>query len=215
MSPATYRRTRILVDKRFQLGISLKIVVCLACYLVLFCLMAFLSPLLALLTGSATGAALDAALHQVGLFVQHLILPLVLTFTCLALHCILLSHRVAGPAYRFCRTFDAMRDGDLSVDVHLRKGDYLTDVADSYNSMIDSVRTEVANVQVAARDLESRLRAGAEDAETDPRELLLALASDAAALNEELARFRVAREDDDPVAAADATAPELLPASDA
>lgn len=190
MSPAKYRRTRILVDKRFQLGISLKIVVCLACYLVLFCLMAFLSPLLSLLTGSASAAAVDTALNEVGLFVRHLILPLVLTFTCLALHCILLSHRVAGPAYRFMRTFEAMRDGDLSVDVHLRRGDYLTDVADSYNEMIGTLRAEVAGVQDAARELETRIRA-AVSGERASREDLERLAANAAALRESLGRLRI------------------------
>lgn len=47
------------------------------------------------------------------------------------------SHRVAGPAYRICRSLERIRAGDLTFTVKLRDGDHLTDVRDELNKLLD------------------------------------------------------------------------------
>lgn len=47
------------------------------------------------------------------------------------------SHRIAGPAYRIVKSFERIREGDISFRVTLRKGDYLTEVADELNLTLD------------------------------------------------------------------------------
>ncbi len=47
------------------------------------------------------------------------------------------SHRIAGPMYRFSKTFEAVREGDLSIRANLRKHDYLGEVADAMNEFLE------------------------------------------------------------------------------
>ena len=47
------------------------------------------------------------------------------------------SHRVAGPAYRLMKAFGELKSGDLDCQIRLRRGDHLTEVADSFNELVD------------------------------------------------------------------------------
>jgi len=47
------------------------------------------------------------------------------------------SHRIAGPAYRLCKSLERIRTGDLAFTVKLRLGDHLTEVADELNRTLD------------------------------------------------------------------------------
>lgn len=46
------------------------------------------------------------------------------------------SHKIAGPMYRFKKVLEGVKDGDFSHGFHLRSGDQVKDVADSMNEMI-------------------------------------------------------------------------------
>ena len=47
------------------------------------------------------------------------------------------SHRIAGPAHRLIQSIDQVREGDISFRVDLRQGDHLTELADSFNQLLD------------------------------------------------------------------------------
>ncbi len=47
------------------------------------------------------------------------------------------SHRIAGPAYRLCKSLERIRTGDIGFRVTLRKGDYLTEIAEEFNTTLD------------------------------------------------------------------------------
>lgn len=55
----------------------------------------------------------------------------------------ILSHKMAGPVYRFEQTCKAIAKGDFSQRVHLRKGDQLTELQDEFNKMMDRVEAEL------------------------------------------------------------------------
>ncbi len=59
----------------------------------------------------------------------------------------ILSHKMAGPVYRFEQTCKAIAKGDFSQRVHLRKGDDLTDLQDEFNKMMDRVEAEINKKQ--------------------------------------------------------------------
>ena len=61
-----------------------------------------------------------------------------------ALH---ISHRVAGPSYRMRQTMKAFRSGDTEVRARLRKGDYLTKLADELNELLDWTQQQIAEVR--------------------------------------------------------------------
>jgi methyl-accepting chemotaxis protein len=163
MGQSRHRRRTVIVDRKMQVGLSATVIVVLSCYLLLFCLVAVYSPFATLLTGAASIERQAQATGQIRFFLDHLLLPIGLTFACLGLHCILLTHRIAGPAYRFRVTMGKARDRDLSVDIHLRRGDYMQDVADEYNAMMTVIRRDMAEMRrqvseigATARDLTTR-----------------------------------------------------------
>jgi len=51
----------------------------------------------------------------------------------------IVSHRMAGPVYRFEQTCKKIAQGDFSQRVHLRKGDQLTELQQAFNNMMDEV----------------------------------------------------------------------------
>lgn len=56
---------------------------------------------------------------------------------------ILFSFLIAGPIYRFEKTLEAMRDGDLTAKVHLRKYDEFKEVADLFTQALSSLRVKL------------------------------------------------------------------------
>ncbi len=61
-------------------------------------------------------------------------------FVFLGLVCLLgfvISHRTAGPMYRFKKAFQEVKDGNLDQRIHLRPNDDFQDVAESFNQMMD------------------------------------------------------------------------------
>ncbi len=55
----------------------------------------------------------------------------------------ILSHKMAGPVYRFEQTCKAIAKGDFSQRVHLRKGDQLMELQDEFNKMMDRLESEI------------------------------------------------------------------------
>lgn len=55
----------------------------------------------------------------------------------------ILSHKMAGPVYRFEQTCKAIAKGDFKQRVHLRKGDQLMELQDDFNKMMDRVEAEI------------------------------------------------------------------------
>ena len=53
------------------------------------------------------------------------------------------SHKIAGPLYRFKKVLKALAEGDFSSDFKIRHLDQLQDVADVFNNMISKLRIEL------------------------------------------------------------------------
>jgi methyl-accepting chemotaxis protein len=61
-----------------------------------------------------------------------------------AVHVVIVSHRVAGPLYQFRKVFRAVAQGDLGRRVAIRKNDYLTKEMKDINDMIASLDKNIA-----------------------------------------------------------------------
>src|SRR6516225_7944776 len=50
------------------------------------------------------------------------------------------SHRLVGPLVRFRKTMQAIADGESVRPIKLRDGDYLTELRDDFNKMLDELQ---------------------------------------------------------------------------
>ncbi len=74
--------------------------------------------------------------------------PVMLIFLiAICLHSIFISHKIAGPLYRFNLTFSAIKKGKLPKSVHLRKQDYLHGEMEIINEMTKTLRVKVGGIQ--------------------------------------------------------------------
>jgi methyl-accepting chemotaxis protein len=69
------------------------------------------------------------------------------------------SHKIAGPLYRFKQTFKELSLGNFSNQVRLRKDDQLHEVATEFNQMITAVRAQVGTAQEATQFIKSEIEA--------------------------------------------------------
>jgi methyl-accepting chemotaxis protein len=59
------------------------------------------------------------------------------------------SNKIAGPLFRFNRTFEAIKEGKLPPPILIRKDDYLLQEAEVINQMLESLRAKVRAIQEA------------------------------------------------------------------
>lgn len=71
------------------------------------------------------------------------------------------SHRFAGPIYRFERSAQSLATGDLTHRVSLRTGDDLMELQDEVNAMAASLQNLVQKDRALAESLAKRLEAAA------------------------------------------------------
>lgn len=64
---------------------------------------------------------------------------------CVVVISALVSHKMAGPVYRFEQVCKAIAKGDYSQRIHLRQGDQLTELQDEFNKMMDKVEADIKN----------------------------------------------------------------------
>ncbi|MBF0123665.1 MAG: methyl-accepting chemotaxis protein [Candidatus Omnitrophica bacterium] len=67
------------------------------------------------------------------------------------------SHKIAGPLFRFKQTFRELSLGNFSNQVKLRKDDQLAEVATDFNEMITSVRTQVIAANEALNVIQEQI----------------------------------------------------------
>jgi methyl-accepting chemotaxis protein len=63
---------------------------------------------------------------------------------------LLLSHRVAGPLYRFEKSSEEVAAGNLTHKVFLRREDEMEELRNSFNAMVDALRGKVAGDMACA-----------------------------------------------------------------
>ena len=146
MATRPYKRRRILIES-YQYRL-LFINLLYFCIILLIFAAALFLPLILKLRSGSTSIIEQGELAGQFLALHARVWPAMLVvFVLLALHSTFVSHRIAGPLYRFRKVFGAVASGDLSVRAKLRKGDYLGKESESLNEMIDSLRAKIESIQ--------------------------------------------------------------------
>lgn len=85
---------------------------------------------------------------------RNLGLKLLLLLVFVAAGSLFISHKVAGPFYRFEQVLQQMREGDLAVRCHLRKFDEARSVAHSFNLTLEFLDERVSRLEKIVRENE-------------------------------------------------------------
>lgn len=153
------RRKNFMVDRKFQTNFILKF-----CLLVagtgLFCMVV----LYALANKATTVSFLNSrvVVQTTADFIYPILIQTFITATVIVgiatiYITLFLSHRIAGPAYRFKKTLSALGEGNFSGDCKVRSKDSLQDVAKAINDMMGSVRKDLGTINGSIAKLNTRL----------------------------------------------------------
>ena len=141
VKPLFQRRT-IFIKKKLQLRYMLLMVTCVLCGLVIMALELF--------------ATLNELFDAYPVLMQPMydeFIPIVSNFfykisiyvLLVVIVSAIVSHKMAGPVYRFEQTCKAIAKGDFSQRVHLRQGDRLQELQEDFNKMMDVVEARIRN----------------------------------------------------------------------
>lgn len=98
--------------------------------------------------------ALNNALQAVN---KSLLPKMVLLFILIFIGGIFVSHKMAGPMYRFEHSAEAIKEGDLKARFKIRKGDEMRKTASFLEGMTESLRVDIEKIKIAKDKLENKL----------------------------------------------------------
>ncbi|MBU2530273.1 MAG: methyl-accepting chemotaxis protein, partial [Elusimicrobia bacterium] len=97
---------------------------------------------------------LDDIFSMAPLFMMKVLMYLVIVIIVSAV----VSHRMAGPIFKFEKSTKVVAKGDLTHRIWLRKGDQLVDLKDSFNIMLESVHNAIKSDKIIIDGLRQELR---------------------------------------------------------
>jgi len=126
-------------------------------YVILFCAVMgtyLFIPLMMELDKSETGSDQALVAAKRILYLNEKFWPaLLLSFLAIGCHSIFISHKIAGPLYRFNLIFKAVEEGIVPIPIQLRKGDYLYSEMENINQMLERLREKLTELQEAQAHL--------------------------------------------------------------
>jgi methyl-accepting chemotaxis protein len=146
-----FRRTKYLIAARFQMkyvGLVLLIMFLtftLCSIVIYFTMMGFMGEKLARVYPQGR------LIYLLNVANLRMILTVLLLSPLIFILGIFLSHRIAGPIYRMEKFLKGVSVGDVSTRITLRKKDELVTLADSMNSVADSIQEAVSDEKSHAR----------------------------------------------------------------
>jgi len=101
---------------------------------------------------------------------------------------IMLSHRIAGPLYRFEKDLTEVGSGDLTKRINLRKTDQLAELKESLNIFIDSLDQRMSRIKNNLSELQELVSKKDEPGNTEKIYKMIEV------LNDEIEHFKVTSE---------------------
>jgi methyl-accepting chemotaxis protein len=160
----SYARRKYFINRKFQVEFSFSFLLIIAAASITVMLLFFYNSR-GTLTAGYTGS--EVKLLQTGAyFLPSLIIStiVIVIFSCLtgAMVMILLSHRLAGPLFRFQMALDELSSGNLTLRFNLRGKDQFNDLADRINALavvldgrMGDIKSRSAEISGIVEDLRS------------------------------------------------------------
>ena len=188
-----HRRKNFLINKRFQFTFLAPFVVLLVLESVLIVGLFFYLSQDTLTTGyvdSILRVERTQNFFLVPFLLVTLIAALGLAMTGMVVFAVL-SHRLAGPVYRFEKVLEQVEGGNLTTRVHLRKTDQFTDMEKAMNRFIVSLNRRVGGIKMELEEAKKIL------AKKDDPTVLTKIGEKINAISEDIKHFKVTPESND------------------
>jgi hypothetical protein len=127
-------RKKVWVDP-FQTKMTLRIAGYLGVFFVVFCNFLFGWKMICEGPVDPLGQFVETVEANAPVFICLLVLVPVMAWDTIRF-----SHRLVGPLVRFRQTIHAIAEGEAVRPVKLREGDYLTDLRDEFNKMLEEIQ---------------------------------------------------------------------------
>jgi len=159
MERQQYKRRTYFIEKKFQAGFILKF-----CGLVAAGGLLTIGILYLLAMRSTTVSVVNSRVvvmttadFILPILIQTVVVVMILIGLATIAVALLVSHKIAGPLYRFKKVMEALTEGDFSGDFKLRRPDQLQDIANSFNNMIAKIRPELKSLKDNVYSLKEKL----------------------------------------------------------
>ena len=151
----SYARRKYFINRKFQIEFSLRFLLIIAAASIAVMLLFFYNSRGTMSVGY-TGT--EVKLLQTGAyFLPSLIVStaVIVVFSCLtgAIALILLSHRFAGPLFRFQATLDELSAGNLTRRFNLRSKDQFKELADRINALSAVMDGKMGDIKIMATEI--------------------------------------------------------------
>ena len=151
----SYARRRYFINRKFQLEFSVRFLLIIIVTAIAVLLLFFYNSR-GTLTAGYTGSEVKL-LHTGAYFLPSLLLStvgiIILASLTGIVTMILISHRLAGPLFRFQKSLDQLSSGDLTLRFNLRDKDQFKELADRINVFATTMDENIDRVKTRASDL--------------------------------------------------------------
>lgn len=147
-----YKRRKIYIKKEFQTRFIFRfILVLVAGGIISVCLTLFTTQ--GSLTSSFVNSRLVIQTTSLAILpsvIYTTLITLLVVGIIVTLVTLVVSHKIAGPMYRFETDIQRITSGDLKSRIHIRKGDQFQEMAAVLNTMVDSLNGEISGIRKTA-----------------------------------------------------------------
>ncbi|MFQ5900401.1 MAG: hypothetical protein ACE5IH_02465 [Thermodesulfobacteriota bacterium] len=148
----TNRRKKKLIDRSTQGKIAFIVLSYVFLYILVFAFFIFVPLAYQMQTESISFRLQEVASAFITLH-EHFWPATLVVFFIIALHSIRVSHRMAGPVFRFKETMKSIQKKDLSKNITLRKGDFFADLMEEINRATESISEGIKDIKAKDENL--------------------------------------------------------------
>lgn len=176
MEKAAYKRKTYFIDKSFQAKFILK-----------FCLLVAMGGLLTigilylLAARSNTVSFVNSRVvvrstadFILPVLVQTVVVVLIIVSAGTVAVTMFVSHKIAGPLYRFKKAMQELGEGNFSGGFHIRDADQLKDLAATFHVMIKRTQEAIKGIKASTAGLKDRIKDLSDEVSTERRSKALA-----------------------------------------
>lgn len=148
-----WRRRQYIVDSRLQLGLIGSFFLLLAIFLFVLTLTIFGPPIRELLAGAESSSELLKSSQQLLALDARYWPAIALALVLVTIMAVKVTHRLAGPLYRFKAIFHELGRDEVPAAFKLRDGDYLMREAELLNAALARLRSRESAMKELRREL--------------------------------------------------------------